>query len=308
VACLGCLSIDLPGGRPGPLLETVVEGEGRAKLALVAIDGLIAERPDPGRFGLGAQESLVARVRAELERAAEDDAVRAVVLRINSPGGTVTASEILYREIRRFKEETGRPVIAELMGIGTSGAYYAAMAADAVYAHPTSITGSIGVLFTGINLAGLMEKLGVRDQTFTAGEFKDAGSPLRPMRPEERAQIQSVLDELHGRFRQVVAEGRPELGPQRVAALADGRIFSADQAMRVGLIDGIVDLPGALAEARRRAGVEEARVVVYHRRRDWRENLYTLGPFEGAPLLGALEALGGLLEPGFLYLWRPGLP
>jgi protease-4 len=303
----GCLSIDLPGGRPGPLLETTVEGEGRVKLALVQIDGLISESPAPGRFGLGFEESMVARVQAELERASEDDAVRAVVLRINSPGGTVTASEILYREIRRFKEETGRPVVAELMGIGTSGAYYAAMAADAVYAHPTSITGSIGVIFTGINLSGLMEKLGVQDQTFTAGEFKDAGSPLRPMRTEERAQIQSVLDELHGRFRQVVAEGRPELGEQRVAALADGRIFSADQAMRAGLIDGIVDLPGALAEARRRAGVEEARVVVYHRRRDWRENLYTRGPQPGAALLGALEALGGLAEPGFLYLWRPGL-
>jgi protease-4 len=123
-----------------------------------------------------------------------------------------------------------------------------------------------------------MGKLGIEDQTFTAGEYKDAGSPLRAMRPEERSQIQAILDDLHARFREVVAEGRPGLGSGRVAALADGRIYSAEQALREGLIDGIADLPGAIEEAKRRAGVAEARVVSLHRERDWRENLYTQAP------------------------------
>ncbi len=307
ILAAGCISIELPGGRPGPLVETVVDGEGSAKILLVEVDGLITETPRVGRIGFGERESVVARVRAQLEKARSDDGVKAVVLRIQSPGGTATASEILYREIKRYKEETGRPVIAELMGIATSGAYYAAMGADAVYAYPTSVTGSIGVILSGINLSGLMEKIGVADQTLTTGDFKDAGSPLRPMRPAEREQLQSVLNDLYERFKQVVLEGRPELGAERLAEVADGRIFSATQAMRHGLIDGIVDLPGAVDEARRRAGVDRARVVTYHRRREWRETVYTRPPVPGGGLLETFSFLGALQSPTFLYLWRPGL-
>jgi protease-4 len=288
-------------------VETVVDGEGSAKVLLLEIEGLIAETPQVGRIGFGERESLVARVRAQLEKAREDDAIEAVVLRIHSPGGTATASEILYREIKRYKEDTGRPVVAELMGIATSGAYYAAMGADAVYAYPTSVTGSIGVILSGVNLSGLMDKIGIADQTLTTGDFKDAGSPLRPMRQVEREQLESVLGDLYDRFKQVVAEGRPELGAERVAALADGRIFSANQAMEQGLIDGIVDLPGAVAEARRRAGIDRARVVTYHRRREWSENVYTRAPTPGGELLEAFSFIHGLQAPTFLYLWRPGL-
>jgi protease-4 len=301
----GCVSIDLPVGKPGPLVETVLEGDGPAKVLLVGIEGVIAEGVEPTRFGFDERESAVARVRAELEKARRDEDVRAVVLRIASPGGTATASEILYREIRRFKEERRLPVVAELMGVATSGAYYAAMAADAVLAHPTTVTGSIGVIFRGVNVSGLMGKLGIEDQTLTAGEYKDAGSPLRAMRPEEREQIQGILDDLHERFREVVAEGRPGLGAERVAALADGRIYSAEQALAAGLIDGIADLPGAVDDAKRRAGVAEARVVSFHRERDWRENLYTQPPAAQGPLL-ELVTLFPFRSPSFLYLWWPG--
>lgn len=303
----GCVTIDLPGGKPGPLVETVLEGDGPAKVLLLEIDGVIAESPERSRFGFDERESLVARVRAELEKARRDEDVRAVVLRIASPGGTATASEIVYREIRRFKEARSVPVVAELMGVATSGAYYVAMAADAVLAHPTTVTGSIGVIFSGVNVSGLLGKLGIEDQTFTAGEYKDSGSPLREMRPEERRQIQAILDDLHQRFREVVAEGRPQLGAERVAALSDGRLYSAEQALASGLIDGITDLPGAIDEAKRRAGVAEARVVSFHRDRDWRENLYTQPPAAQAPLLELPGLFGGLRSPGFLYLWWPGL-
>jgi protease-4 len=221
LAFSGCITIDTPWGKPGKLRETVVEGEGRSKIALIEIEGVLREVAGPTRLGLGEHESPVARVRAQLDKAAEDDAVKAVVLRIHSPGGTATASDIIYGEIQRFKAKKPVPVVAQLMGIATSGAYYAAMAADSVYAQPTTVTGSIGVIFTGINVSGFMEKLGLADQTITTGPYKDVGSPLRRMTPEERALVQSVINDLYQRFVVVVETGRPQLTPGRVEELAD---------------------------------------------------------------------------------------
>src|SRR5688572_30353206 len=154
VAFSGCITIDIPGSKPGKLREAVVEGEGRSKIALIEIEGVLREAAMPTRFGLGEHESPVARVRAQLDKAAGDDAVKAVVLRIHSPGGTATASDIIYGEIQRFKAKKPVPVVAQLMGMATSGAYYAAMAADSVYAQPTTVTGSIGVIFAGVNVSG----------------------------------------------------------------------------------------------------------------------------------------------------------
>jgi protease-4 len=303
---VGCITLNIPGGKPGKLVETVVEGKRGPKIALVEIEGVLREDPRTRAFGLIDDESPVARVRAQLQKAATDGAVQAVVLRIHSPGGTATASEILYSEIQHFKARKRVPVVAELMGTATSGAYYAAMAADTVLAHPTTVTGSIGVIFAGVNLTGLMEKLGIENQTITTGPFKDVGSPLRRMTPDERRQVQGVLDDLYARFLAVVVAGRPNLSLAHVATLADGRIYSATQARTLGLVDGITDLPGAIAEAKRRAGVEEARVVAYHRRREWRENLYTLPPTPAVPLLDLESLLGPVQGPAFLYLWWPG--
>jgi protease IV len=285
----------------------VVEGERGPKIALIEIEGVLREVDRPRRLGLGEDESSVARVRAQLDKAAEDDAVKAVILRIHSPGGTATASEIIYGEIQQFKAKKPVPVVAQLMGIATSGAYYAAMAADAIYAHPTTVTGSIGVIFMGVNVSGLMEKLGVADQTITTGPYKDVGSPLRRMTPGDRALVQGVLNDLYLRFVQVVATGRPHLPAPRVSELADGRIYSATQAQANGLVDGIADLPGTIDEVRHRAGLAEARVVSYHRKREWRENLYTQPPGWGTPTLEATMLLNLLPAPTFAYLWWPGI-
>jgi protease IV len=303
----GCVTIDIPWGKPGRLRETVVEGERGPKIALIEIEGVLREVAKPRRFGLGESESPVARVRAQLDMAAKDRTVKAVVLRIHSPGGTATASDLLYREIQRFKATKPVPVVAQLMGIATSGAYYAAMAADSVYAHPTTVTGSIGVIFMGVNVSGLMEKLGLADQTITTGPYKDVGSPLRRMTPEDRVLVQGILNDLYQRFVEVVAAGRHHLAPARVAELADGRIYSATQAQANGLVDGIADLPGTIDEVRRRAGLEEARVVSYHRRREWRENLYTLPLGSEMPSLERPALLDLLPAPTFAYLWWPGI-
>jgi protease-4 len=308
LASTGCLSVQLFGGPPEPLTETVIYGESGPKILLLDIDGVISESRDERSIFEPFEESMVARVREQLDRARKDSGVRAVLLRINSPGGTVTASDILYQELMRFKHDRSVPVVAHLMGVAASGGYYVAMAADELIAQPTGITGSIGVIFVGVNLSGLMKKFGVEDQTLTAGGQKDAGSWLRPMLPAEREHLQSVLDDMHERFKQVVAAGRSGLDRAQIDALADGRIYSASQAAQNGLVDGLGDLEQTVAAAQRRAGLATARVVSYHRPREYRQNLYTQAP--AAPGLLRLELAPSLplARPGFLYLWAPGLP
>ncbi len=302
----GCVSIHFLDGGRQPLVETVVHGTSGPKILLLDIEGLISEVAESRGFLTPDVESTVSRVREQLDRARNDSAVRALLVRINSPGGTATASDVVYRELRDFKRERGVPVVAQLMGLATSGGYYVAMAADRVFAQPTTVTGSIGVRFSGVNVSGLMEKLGIEDQTLTAGEHKDAGSPLRPMTGEERAQIQTILDDLHDRFKAGVAAGRNALDSQQIEALADGRVFSAVQAEANGLIDGIGYLQDAVAETERRAGLESSRVVTYHRPTEWRQNLYTRPPVPLRLRLGPGLPLPELPRPGFLYLWAPG--
>jgi protease-4 len=306
LASTGCVQLQLFGGATQPLVETVIHGESGPKIALIDIDGVISETPeDPGFFGF-EEESMVARVREQLDEARDDQNVRAVLLRINSPGGTVTASDILYQEVLRVKRERGIPVVAHFLGIAASGAYYVAMAADEITAQPTAVTGSIGVIFVGVNVSGLMGKLGIEDQTLKAGAQKDAGSWLRPMKPAERAHLQSVLDDMHARFKQVVATGRSGLDKKRIDELADGRIYSAGQAKELGLVDTLGDLETAVASAERRAGIASSRVVIYHRSREYRENLFSRAPL--VPPVVKVELSSGLplARPGFLYLWAPG--
>ncbi|MCH2172258.1 signal peptide peptidase SppA [Myxococcota bacterium] len=301
-----CVTVDLLGGRPKPLKETVIFGEAGPKILLIDISGVIDERSSTPSLFSAPKENRIARLREELRRAADDDEVRALLLRINSPGGTATASDLIYHEIERFKSKHDIPVIAQLMGTATSGGYYVAVAADEIHAQPTTITGSIGVIFVSINLAGLMEKIGIQNQTLTSGRFKDAGSWLRRMRPEERQQLQSVLEAAFERFKQVVAAGRENLSAAQVDELADGRIYSAPQALANGLIDGIGYLEEAVERAEKRAHLTESRVVTYHRPREYRDNLYT---HSGIPTTIELDWLPDGLPtegPSLLYLWAPG--
>ena len=303
-----CIQVQL-WGLPRPLEETVVHGEAGPKILLLEIEGVIVEEaPEPGLFG-PEEDNPVSRVREQLDRARKDPEVRALLLRINSPGGTATASDLIYGEILRFKRERGVPVVAQLMGLATSGGYYVAMAADLVVAHPTTVTGSIGVRFVSVSLAGLLEKLGIEDQTLTAGPHKDAGSPLRRLTPDERAHLQSVLDDLHDRFEQVVAAGRPNLAPGALERVADGSIFSAPQALELGLVDAVADLEESVVRAQRAAGLSQSRVVRYHRPREYADNLYTRSPPLAPRLRIELPGSRALAtRPGFYFLWAPDLP
>ena len=295
--------------RPEPLRETVVKGEGRGKVVLIDLSGVLSAEEREATFGLRRKESTVARVAQILEQAGEDDDVKAIVLRVNSPGGTVGGSDILYHQIRDFAAEKRVPVVAQVLDVGASGGYYVALAADEIVVQPTSVTGSIGVILFGLNLEGLLDKVGVKDQTIKAGDNKDLGSPLRALRPEERAILQGVLDSMHQRFIDLVHERRQEITDENLAVATDGRIFTAQQALQLGLVDRIGYLDDAIAQARQRAGLSKARVVVYHRPSEYSENIYSLAGAGPVQVNLVNLDLGGMAEGGarFMYLWRPAL-
>ena len=295
--------------KPEALQETVISGKGDGKIVLIDISRMISADEDEGALGLRHRESTVARVAQTLQQAREDEDVKALVLRINSPGGTVGASDVIYHEIRAFAVKKRVPVVAQFLDLGTSGAYYVALSADEIVAQPTSVTGSIGVILFGLNLEGLLDKVGVKDQTLKAGANKDMGSPLRPLRPDERAILQGVLDSMHTRFIDLVRERRPNLTPDNVKQATDGRIFTADQALQLGLVDRLGYLDDAIASAKQRAGLTQAKVVVYHRPSEYSENIYSAAGLNPAEINLLNFDFGGLMhdEAQFMYLWRPTL-
>jgi protease-4 len=300
----GCsvISVDL-SPRIRPLDEETVEGEGPSKILLMDLSGVLSE--DTVSLSLTTpppRVPLLARVREELRRAEKDDRVKALIVRINSPGGTITASDVIYREIREFKARRKIPVIAAIVDVGASGGYYVALAADQILAHPTSVTGSIGVVMLTLNAQGLMEKIGVAPLAIKSGAMKDAGSPFRQLTPEERAVFQGVIDEMFTRFVGLIVQAR-KIPAERVRGFADGRVYTAEQARELGLVDRLGYMDDAVEMARKAAGLTEARVVMYHRPREYRANYYSTTPTAETALTRLTPLLGA--TPGFFYLWLP---
>lgn len=182
----------------------------------------------------------------------KNDDVKAVVLRIDSPGGVVGPSQEIHAAVKKLS--ASKKVIVSMGSVAASGGYYIAAPATVIYANPGTITGSIGVLMKFSNIEGLLDKVGMRSFTLKTGKFKDAGSPVRPMNDEERAMLQGVIDSTHGQFVRAVAEGR-KLPEEKVRAIADGRIFSGEQALGLKLVDRLGTLQDAIDEAGRLAGI-----------------------------------------------------
>ncbi len=283
-----------------PLEEQVISSDGKDKIVLMDISGVITSEQGSSLFGSGKQPGTVAAMREQLDRAREDKNVRAVVIRINSPGGGVTASDMLYHEIKKFRGETGVKVIAHLTDTGASGGYYAALAADRITAQPTTVTGSIGVIMLRVDATGLMEKIGVHALEIASGPEKAMGSPFRTMSDEERKIFQDMIDSLYGRFVSVVADER-KMDPEKVRKLADGRVYTSAEAKESGLIDGIGYLDDAFSEAKTLANIGQATIVTYVKPGEYRPNIYSLNMN-----LFNLN-LGELAGPGtkFTYLWMP---
>ncbi len=220
--------------RPGP------------KVGVVEVAGVLGDDDD---------------VLEQLERLKEDGSIRALVLHVNCPGGAVGTTQRIIARIEGFKEE-GLPVIAALDDVAASGGYYVATAADSIFALPGTLTGSIGVIMSFPDFSGLMEKLGVDNQVVKAGPYKDAGSPFRPLTPEERGWMTDVLADVHEQFIAAVIAGRPAMPADSVRAWADGRFFSGRQAYRAGLVDRLTDLDEAVRVAGEMAGIKGEPVIV----------------------------------------------
>ena len=305
----GCAFINVSLYQPAlPLQERVIEGEGPGKVLVMDISGVLAyeEKDKGGSFR--EEVNLVARVKEELGKAAADDEIKAIVLRIQSPGGTVNASDLIHHEISEFKKKRNVVVVACFLGIATSGGYYVATAADHIIAQPTTLTGSIGTIALKFNVEGLMEKVGVTEETVKSGDKKDMWSPFRPATSEEKKIFQSIIDEYQGKFLEVVREGRKNMTETDLAKVKDGRVFSGTQAFKLGLVDQLGYLNDAIQWAKNAAGIERAKVVMYHRPGTHVENVYSLSQGEAwswAERLRQGELLPQRETPQFMYLWLP---
>lgn len=302
----------------GPRLdETILEDNGASdKVAVVDLDGIITSQA-LDQTGL----TMVDLIKAQLERAKEDSNVKAVVLRVDSPGGEVLASDEIYRIIGDFQEETEKPVVASMGNLAASGGYYVSAACRWIVANELTITGSIGVIMSTWNYRGLMEKVGLQPQIYKSGKYKDMLSGHREpheIPAEERAMVQSLIDETYDRFKEVVAEGRSHAGAINKDAgrqlsddwttYADGRVLSGTQAFEIGLVDQLGNFQDAVTKAASLVGISDPKsvnIVRYQQR-------YSLADFLG--IFGASEAKSikvdlGIdvpkLQAGQLYFLAP---
>jgi protease-4 len=274
------------------------------KIAIIDVDGLILNARTSCLLGDG--ENPLSLFREKLEAAADDKHVKAVVLRINSPGGAVTASDIMYQDVLKFRHATNKPVVACMMDVAASGGFYLAMAGDVVYAHPTTVTGSIGVIMKLYDASGLFAKIGLASNPIKSGPNKDIGNPGRPMTPAERAILQHMIDQFYCEFVHVVTERR-HLPEERVRELADGRIYTGLEAKELGLVDRIGYLEDAIATAMDLACLKDAKIVAYDRCDGYRGSIYAGLPKIPSEINVKLDVPGlGKSGAMFMYLWEPG--
>jgi protease-4 len=284
------------------LTETVIGGTGTDKILVIPLKGVITGQSSKKLF----QEtpSIVDSVKRQLEQARDDNDVKAVILEINSPGGGITASDIIYKEVLEFKEKTNKKVIVSMQDVAASGAYYISAAADKIMSHPTTITGSIGVIMPLINIATLVEKYGIEDNSIKSGDMKSIGSPLKKMSDAERKVLYDIVDEMYTRFVNIIAVGR-NMEIENVRRLADGRIYTGKQAMDNGLVDQLGYIDDAITLAKDITGLKEAKIIKYKRMFNLSEifagSMDNL--FGNRTIKFSIYASTDNDFPGFMYLW-----
>ncbi|MEO0512144.1 MAG: signal peptide peptidase SppA [Planctomycetota bacterium] len=314
--------VTLSLGPKGAELEksVVIEEPGSTgEVALIEVAGLIAETSPSSAFGVSGNP--VDRLVRRLQLAEDDDSVRAVLLRVNSPGGGVAASETMYREIRRFRERSGKPVVAVMGEVAASGGYYISLAADRIVAQRSTITGSIGVIIPTLNVADGMSRIGVSSRSVVSGPNKSLANPLEPVDEEHYAILQAMVDEFYGDFVELVRERRTTIEESDFARLTDGRVVSGAVAAEVGLVDATGGVREAHRIAAELAGLERSDLVRYAPQILSPKTPYASvemplaspsktdvrGAFPASGADRLLRALGSsrTLTPGVYYLWLP---
>jgi protease-4 len=305
---LGCApKIKLYPDATDPLREFTISGTGKEKVLMIPIKGILS---DKSRGTIIDKPSIVQEVVSQLQLAEKNKEIKAVVLKINSPGGSVTASDILYHEIAAFKKRSGVKVVAAMMDVAASGGYYISLPADYILAHPTTLTGSVGVIMLMPKVNELMDKIGVGVNIHKFGKNKDMASPFRPATAEENKLLQEITDDFGNRFIMLVKTHRkPTTAHMELTATA--RVFTAKEAKEIGLIDAVGYLSDAFATAKKLSGLmDDARVVVYRRTEYANDNIYNTATSQTGDLNVSLINLNlspaiSSLDPGFYYLWLP---
>lgn len=309
LALSGCApSFSLFGAPGAPYKEQTLSGAGSGKILLISVDGLISERPRESF--LRSRPSVVEDVAAQLKLARKDKDIKAVLLKVDSPGGTTTASDVIYHELMRYRQETKAKVVTVMMGLAASGGYYVALPSDHIAAHPTTVTGSVGVIFLQPRVAGLLDKIGVGVDVSKSGLHKDMGSPFRDSTPEEKKLTEGMVKAQAARFLDLVQQHR-KLEPAALTIVASARVFTADEAMSLGLIDSVGYMEDAVATAASLSGLpKDARVVTY-RRRPGPDATWYQASAEAEDTRPSLIHFGldSLLPPqaGFYSVWAPAL-
>jgi protease-4 len=237
----------------------------------------------------------------QLKQFADDDSVKAIVIHVNSPGGGVAASEEIYREVKRIRDEKKKRIVASIETVGASGAYYVASATNKIYADKGSIVGSIGVIAEWVNYEELLKWAKLHAITMKAGEFKDTGSPTREMTPAEREYFQGMIDNMHTQFIQAVADGRHEKADD-IRAIANGKVWTGEQALPLKLVDQLADFEGAVKDTARAVNISGEPSLVWPPK-ERRPSLMDLMFGDVSDYLPSREKL---LEQqvGFYYLWK----
>jgi protease IV len=288
------------GGGSTTVQQSIQSGKADEKIAVIPLKGLI-------------EPNTAAQFSRYLKIAEDDKNVKAVVIEIDSPGGTVTASDEIYNRLKRFKAKKGVPIVVSMASLATSGGYYAACGADHVIAQPTTFTGNIGVLMPRYNFSKLMEKYGVEETTIvsTGARFKNAGSSFRPESPEEKQYMQELADSAFTQFKDVVTAGRSSKLKANLEDIANGKVFTAGTALNMGLIDQVGYLEDAQTYATTSAGLTGPTVVRYHDPPSLMQMLMASSNVGGATARGEgvsvtidQKLLQDLTTPRPLYLWR----
>ncbi len=307
-AVFSCITIT-PTKQLQPYVEkTLIEGKA-SKILVIHIKGVISDSVSGGSF-LGGEEKipLSAQIREQLDMAAKDKSIKALILDIDSPGGEVTTCDIIHHEIISYKKKNSIPVTVIMGSLAASGGYYLSMTGDTVVAHPTTITGSIGVLITKLSIKELLDKVGVHDETIKSGSNKSMGSFLKDMTPEEQKLFQQIVDNMYERFLQVILQSRKNLTADELRKIADGRILIAQDALKYGLIDKIGYFDDAIDSAKKAAGIEDPKIITYVRPGSYRPNVYAGAQInnEGTINIFSLEVdqFSSKFGTRFMYLWK----
>lgn len=304
-------------GEPRMSESVMRDHKGSAKILVINVDGIIMSGMGDGTL------SMVDVIKAQLRRAEDDDDVKAVLLKVDSPGGEVLASDDIFKAVTQFQDKSGKPVVCSMGSLAASGGYYISAGTRWIVANELTITGSIGVIMASYNYRGLMDKVGIVPMTFTSGRYKDMLSGSKDpehITPEERAMVQGLIDETFGRFKDVVLQGRARANKENAKGsdkgrkladdwrtYADGRILSGSEAFKLGFVDELGDFDAAVKRTQKIAGTGECKLVEYQVHRDLADLFRLFGKSEAGKVKIELGLPPPRLEAGKMYFLGPAL-